>query len=92
VDFVERHPDKFWYWGRWGLSNNSSITVDFVERHLDKKWVRGSGGLSSNPFTRELELEKAARLIQKYCHNWLWKPLCKDGSIGIIPRLMLKNL
>ena len=35
---------------------------------------------------------KAARIIQNGCHNWLWKPICKDSSIGIVPRLMLKKL
>jgi hypothetical protein len=31
--------------------------------------------------------DRKARIIQMYCHDWLWKPLCKDGTIGIRPRL-----
>ena len=29
----------------------------------------------------------AAKVITDACHNWIWKPLCKDGTIGIRPRL-----
>ena len=32
---------------------------------------------------------KAAMVIQRYCHNWLW---CKDGSTCINIRLSLKEL
>ena len=35
---------------------------------------------------------KAAIVIQKYCHNWLWSPKCKDGSTCINIRLSLKEL
>ena len=31
----------------------------------------------------------AIRLIQKNCYNWIWKPTCKDGTIGIRLRLDL---
>ena len=34
----------------------------------------------------------AARVIQNGCHNWLWSPKLKDGSIGIVPRLALQRL
>lgn len=34
-----------------------------------------------------LTKDEAARIIQKGCHNWLYKPKCKDGTIGIVPRL-----
>ncbi|KAJ3376759.1 hypothetical protein HDU92_009042, partial [Lobulomyces angularis] len=33
----------------------------------------------------------AVRRIQAGCRNWIWKPLCKDGTIGIRPRLDLKH-
>ncbi len=53
----------------------------------------GLYGLSSNNFKvaekRERE-EKAVRIIQKHCHNWLWKPICNDGTQFI--RLSLKEL
>ena len=26
---------------------------------------------------------KSARIIQNGCENWLWKPICNDGKIGI---------
>lgn len=35
---------------------------------------------------------KAIIKIQRCCHNWVWKPLCKDGTVGIRPRLDMKIL
>ena len=34
----------------------------------------------------------AALKITNGCHNWIWKPICKDGTIGIRPRLDLSFL
>ena len=34
----------------------------------------------------------AARKITRACHAWIWKPKCKDGTIGIRPRLDMKEL
>jgi ankyrin repeat protein len=36
----------------------------------------------------ETRRNHAARVIQKGCENWLWKPLCKDGTLGIRPRML----
>lgn len=40
-------------------------------------------------FRKKLQIRrnKAARIIQKGCHNWLYAPICKDGTIGINCRL-----
>jgi hypothetical protein len=35
---------------------------------------------------------KAALIIQQGMHNWLWKPVCKDGTFGINLRLGLKMI
>jgi len=42
---------------------------------------------------------KAIKIIQKALHNWLYKPICKDGKPGILPSILrqkynlkLKNL
>jgi hypothetical protein len=35
--------------------------------------------------------EKNAKIIQKHCYNWLWKPVTKDKKIGINARLGMKN-
>lgn len=34
----------------------------------------------------------AARKIIEGCHAWVWKPVCKDGTIGIRPRLDTREL
>jgi hypothetical protein len=33
-----------------------------------------------------------ARIIQRNCANWLYKPSCNDGTIGVVPRLFLRKL
>ena len=33
-----------------------------------------------------------ARIIQNGCHNWLWKTECRDGTMGIVLRLSLRDL
>ncbi len=35
--------------------------------------------------------DNAARVIQNGLHNWLAKPVCNDGTIGIIPRLAMRE-
>lgn len=40
---------------------------------------------------REIK-HNAARIIQRGMHNWLWKPVCKDGTVGINLRLGLKMI
>jgi hypothetical protein len=40
-------------------------------------------------FTRR---KYAAMIISRGCHNWVWKPECKDGTIGIRPRLDMEYL
>ena len=37
-------------------------------------------------------LDKYARIIQKGCHNWLWKPITADGKHGINLRIGLNAL
>ena len=41
---------------------------------------------------RASALDYAARIIQKGCHNWLYAPVCKDETIGIVPRLGIKAM
>ena len=31
--------------------------------------------------------KNVVRIIQQGCHNWLYKPLCKDGTTGIVIKL-----
>ncbi|KAJ3376723.1 hypothetical protein HDU92_009081, partial [Lobulomyces angularis] len=33
----------------------------------------------------------AIRKIQAGCFNWIWKPICKDGSLGIQVKLGLTD-
>jgi hypothetical protein len=33
-----------------------------------------------------------ANIINHGCHNWVWSPKCKDGTIGIRPRLDIQAL
>lgn len=35
--------------------------------------------------------EKKVKIIQKRCHNWLWKPICNDGKMGINAKIGWDN-
>jgi hypothetical protein len=39
-----------------------------------------------------LDLELATLVLTRACHNWVYKPICKDKTLGIIPRLMAKRM
>jgi hypothetical protein len=36
---------------------------------------------------RHIRRKYCANVITRGCHNWVWKPKCKDLTIGIRPRL-----
>jgi hypothetical protein len=40
-------------------------------------------------FTRKT---KSLNIIKNGLHNYLWAPKCKDGSVGLIPRIAWKNM
>lgn len=58
-------------------------------------WDRTMMSTSNNEIKmilkRHLHLQRAARTIQKHMHNWLWRPITRDGKLGINARLMLKE-
>lgn len=37
------------------------------------------------------KLERNARIIQKHCYNWIWKPVTRDGKLGIDARIRLRK-
>jgi hypothetical protein len=40
---------------------------------------------------RRWRCRRAALVIQKGCHDWLHKPVCRDGTLGINLRLLLRE-
>lgn len=36
--------------------------------------------------------KRKAMIINRACYNWVWKPICKDGTMGIRVKLDLKYL
>ena len=97
-NFIEKHIDKPWHWGKWGLSRNPSISPEFIEKHIDRPWEWGKNGLSMNTFivsserikARTKARNKAARIIQIKFLDWFYKPICKDGTYGLNCLLAMK--
>jgi hypothetical protein len=88
---LNKYIDKEINW--FLLSNNSALDPFFIIEKKDLPWCWDS--LSSNTFgiaekNYKNKKEEAARIIQRNCNNWLWKPICNDGKLGINPRLSLK--
>lgn len=93
-ELIELYIDKIDF---NNIGTNPNITTYFIEKHIDKNWHWGL--MSSLTFDnvyqklKTIELEnKAARVIQNGCHNWLFAPICKDLTIGINPRLSIAFL
>jgi hypothetical protein len=87
------------YFDRIDFNNisNPNITTYFIEKYIDKNWHWGFISTLTFDHTQEkfkkFKLEnKAARVIQNACHNWLFAPICKDHTIGINPRLSIAFL
>ena len=74
--------------------------IEFVD-NVDISWFDKRGGFKILWYNRikhlqrrmkiryKLKRNNAAKIIQNGCHNWLYSPKCRDGTIGIIPRLDL---
>ena len=81
-------------------SNNPITHVD----NIPIEWWERRGGFRINKYNLIKRLQrrirsrirfkrnKAARIIQQACHNWLWKTECRDGTMGIVLRLSLREL
>jgi hypothetical protein len=94
-DILE-NPILPWDW-RY-MSGNQNITIEFIEANIDKQWDWTE--ISRNKFNyhkRKKEWgeaqmrDKAARIIQAGCEDWIWKPVLKDGTPGIKVRLLHKH-
>jgi hypothetical protein len=73
----------------YGLSSHPNITTGFIEKYIDKEWNWKM--MSCLTFKNE-EINRCAKIIQNGVHNWLWKPICNDGTFGINLRLGLNYL
>jgi len=82
--FIEKHIDKSWNWGQWGLSYNPSITPEFIEKHIDKDWWWGRGGLSGNSFTKEIQNERKQQIILEILQEKTKKMIYDDNINTII--------
>lgn len=72
------NEDLFYY----RMSNNlRRVAATIIQRNF--KWY-----LNKQKFRKSIHVIK----IQRACHNWLWKPICKDRTYGINLRLGLREL
>ena len=72
-----------------------------ASNNLALRWASKEGHLEVVKYLeniiRERKLLKirerlALRVIEKGLHNWLWRAECRDGTIGIVPRLDMEKL
>lgn len=82
TDLVSKHPEINWKWT--GLSRNPNVTIEFVKANITKPW---NWTLLYSTFAQQERCKQiqndAARVIQRGLHNWLYSPVCKDGTLGI---------
>ena len=71
--------------------DNISINWFNERGGFNLKWYNNIKYLQRRIKLRFKKKDISVRIIQKGCHNWLYKPLCNDGTIGIVPRLFMKQ-
>ena len=74
--------------------------IKFVD-DISIEWFEQRGGFNLQWYNTIKRLQrrqrlrfkrnKSAKIIQKGCHNWLWKPICNDGTHGVHCRIGLKK-
>jgi hypothetical protein len=79
-------PDSLKYVHLW---YNNTIKKYISARRIKYKSARRIQRVYLRHYTKR---KAAATKITRGCHNWVWKPMCKDGSIGIRPRLDMAAL
>lgn len=67
------------------ILENKKIKLEMFMTHISSK-------KKIIDFVTDRLHDQCARVIQKGCENWLWKPVCKDGKIGIHPRILLNHV
>jgi len=87
-------------WNQIRSSGRSMINENFVYYInsnlfiLLERYQRFSRTLIFNVdgfFVEKLKIKRAYRILRKHLHNWLYSPLCKDNTIGIVPRLLARK-
>lgn len=63
--------------------DNIPLNHYIFNNKFDLDWYNTFKKIQRRIRRRHVKKVNAIKLIQKNCENWLWKPMCKDGSIGI---------
>jgi hypothetical protein len=92
TDLMELYQNKLDF---QQLSSNPNLTTHFIEKYIYKcwDWYFLSYSTFNSIYQKDadnLVRNRAARIIQQACENWLYSPMCKDKTIGIVPRLGFK--
>ena len=65
--------------------------IRFLSKRKRTRWDTDYGYVHLLIRHYKFERNNAALIIQKGCHNWLYKPICKDGKHGINVTIGLRN-
>jgi len=96
-DIIKQNHDLPWDWKL--LSNNKNITWELLYEFPNQSW--NYYNLLRNDFNYNTRLnvyyiwksrDRAARIIQRGCTNWIDKPVTADGKYGISIRIGMKAL
>lgn len=80
------------------LSEFKDININKLNPLRDKRYLMNTrhfkeiddcfNGKDKWPWTKD----KAARVIQRGMHDWLWKPVTRDGKVGLMPMRIAKEI
>ena len=81
IDFIEKYIYESWDYDE--LSRQSYITIEFIKRHINEDWDWDK--------LKSVIRVRSAEKIQARFREWYYKPICKDGSIGLHCRKTLES-
>ena len=96
-NIIKQYPHLPWNWSF--ISNNQYISWELLKEFPNEYWKYSD--IFSNNFNYQVRLndffiwksrDRAARIIQRGCANWIDKPITADGKYGISVRIGMKTL
>lgn len=91
---IENLPDSLtqFYYSNNPIKFVDNVPLDWFNGKFTLRWYQTIKKLQRRMKRRYLMRNKSALIIQRGCHDWIWKPILRDGKNGIRPRLDMNHL
>ena len=92
IQVIENLPSNLQYFVFDGnpIQFIDNIPFEWFNRNFSLSWYNCIK-IFQRKFKLRFARKTAAILIGNACHDWIYAPICKDGTVGIVPRLLIKK-